>query len=117
MYKKGLEASWRQWGVFDQAKFDAFVASEAVSLATEPMAKIHTQRYLAFYPSGDQGWSEWRRTGLPVLSAPTDAVNSSKKIPRRYMYGPNEPTLNGASYSAAIARTPDTQDAKVWWDK
>lgn len=117
MYKKGLEASWKQWGVFDQTKFDAFIASDAISLATDPLKKINTQRYLAFYPSGDQGWAEWRRTGVPVLVPAAAATNASKKIPRRYMYGPNEPTLNNASYTAAVARTPDTQDSKVWWDK
>jgi Starch-binding associating with outer membrane len=117
MYKEGIAASWNQWGVFDQAKFDAFIASDAISLATEPLAKIQNQRYLAFYPNGSMGWAEWRRTGVPVLVPTPNATNSSKQIPRRYVYGSNEPILNKVSYSAAVAKTPDNENSKVWWDK
>jgi hypothetical protein len=119
MYKKGLEASWKQWGVFDQAAFDAFLADADVSLETNPLTKIQTQRYVAFYPSGGQGWAEWRRTGVPALTPTTRATNASKQIPRRFVYGPNEAILNKASYSAATAKISggDNQDSRVWWDK
>jgi hypothetical protein len=117
MYKKGIETSWEQWGVGDTASLDAFLASEAVSLATDPLKKIQLQRYVAFYPNGIQGWSEWRRTGVPALTATPKATSISKLIPRRYVYGANEPVLNKTSYQAAVSRTPDSQDSRVWWDK
>ncbi len=117
MYKKGIQASWEQWGVYDASKFSAFLESDAISLATEPLTKIRTQRYVAFYPNGVQGWSEWRRTGVPALTPTAKATSSSKQIPRRYVYGANEPVLNRANYEAAVAKTPNTQDARVWWDK
>ncbi len=119
MYSKGIEMSWKQWGVFDQAKFTSFMASGSVDLATNPLTKIQLQRYVAFFPDGNMGWSEWRRTGVPALKASVNATNSSKQIPRRIGYGPNESTINGTNYKAAVGKMTagDTQDSKVWWDK
>jgi Starch-binding associating with outer membrane len=119
MYNKGIEMSWKQWGVFDQAKYNTFIALANIDLATDPLTKIQLQRYVAFYPNGHMGWAEWRRTGVPALVASPKATNASKKIPRRYMYGANEPTLNGENFNAAVGRINggDTQDGKVWWDK
>lgn len=119
MYSKGIEMSWRQWGVFDQAKFTTFLASANVALTDNALSKIQLQRYVAFFPNGHMGWAEWRRTGVPALVPSSKATNSSKKIPRRYVYGANEPTLNGENFNAAIGRLTggDSQDAKVWWDK
>lgn len=119
MYSKGIEMSWKQWGVFDQAKFNTFISSDNVSLATSALTKIQLQRYVAFYPNGHMGWSEWRRTGVPALVATSKATNASKAIPRRYVYGANEATLNGTNFNAAVGRLSggNTQDAKIWWDK
>ncbi len=119
MYSKGIEMSWKQWGVFDQAKFNTFIASGTVSLDTNPLTKIQLQRYVAFYPNGLMGWSEWRRTGVPALTPTSKATNASKLIPRRFVYGANEATLNGDNFKAAVGRLTggDTQDSKVWWDK
>ena len=66
-----------------------------------------------------EAWSEWRRTGFPALSPAPDAVNASKRIPRRYAYPLAEPNLNAANYTAAVARLAggDTHDGRVWWDK
>lgn len=119
MYNAGIKASWEQWGVFSQTAYDAYIASAKVSLATDALKKIGIQRWLAFYPDGVQGWSEWRRTGFPELKPTPFANNSSKQIPRRYVYPSTEPNLNGANFQAAIGKLSggDSQDTKVWWDK
>lgn len=122
MYSKGLEMSWKQWGVFDQAKFNAFMSNASVQLGTtndDILTKVRTQRYISFFPDGANGWSEWRRTGVPALAPTPKATNVSKQIPRRFVYGSNEPNLNKTNYQAAVSRLTggDTQDAKIWWDK
>lgn len=120
MYSKGIEMSWKQWNAFTtQAAFDSYMNSAAVSITENPLAKIQLQRYIAFYPNGHMGWSEWRRTGIPALTPSKNATNSSKQIPRRYVYGANEASLNGDNYKTAVGRLTggDTQDAKMWWDK
>lgn len=119
MYNAGIKASWEQWGVFNEAAYEAYIANAKVSLASgDPLAKIGTQRWLAFYPDGVQGWSEWRRTGFPNLKPTPAALNSSKQIPRRYVYPSTEPNLNGANFQEAVSRIGgDSPDTKLWWDK
>lgn len=119
MYNAGIKASWEQWDVFSQDAYDAYIANAKVSLAADPLKKIAIQRWLAFYPDGVQGWSEWRRTGFPELKPTSYAVNSSKQIPRRYVYPTTEANLNGANFQAAVSKLSggDSQDTKVWWDK
>lgn len=119
MFNAGIKAAWEQWKVFDQATYDAYIADPKVSpTAGDALKKIGTQRWIAFYPDGHQGWAEWRRTGFPELTPSPNATNASKQIPRRYNYPTTEPNLNKASYDAAVQRMGgDTQDVKVWWDK
>jgi hypothetical protein len=122
MFQNGVNASFAQWGVaapsasyFTQADV-AFTAAPGTGANLKPIA---LQRYIATYPDGLQGWSEWRRTGFPVLTPAVDATNSSKQIPRRYTYGSNEYGTNPDVVKAKAAAMPggDTQDAKVWWDQ
>lgn len=121
MYNNGIKASFQGWGVFDQTTYAAYIANPKVLLAGDAtdLTKIATQRWLTFYPRGDQGWAEWRRTGIPALKPTPQALNSSKQIPRRYIYPTNEANLNGVSYKAAAAliNGGDTADGRVWWDK
>jgi hypothetical protein len=63
-------------------------------------------------------WSEWRRTGLPVLKPATDYLNNGQ-IPTRYIYPREEATLNGANYDSGVSRLStgsDDNTARVWWD-
>ncbi len=121
MYSNGISASWQQWGVYDAASFATYISSTAVSVSSGNIAsKIGTQTWLAFYPNGWQGWSNWRRTGYPVLNP----VYQSPllPIPRRIPYGPLEPQLNPDNYTAAAANytvggVPNSQDARIWWDQ
>jgi hypothetical protein len=118
-YTQAIQASWEQWGVFDAADFAAYIAGSAINLdqTAGDAAKIATQRWLTFYPNGPQGWSEWRRTGFPVLTPTTAAVNASKQIPVRIIFPDTEYTLNGAKLQAAVDRMGgDTDQVHVWWD-
>lgn len=120
-YEAGIKASFTQWGIAEPAA-NYFTGANVVLGATGTGAnlkQIATQRYIATYPDGLQGWSEWRRTGFPVLTPAPDATNSSKQIPRRYIYGDNEYNLTGEALKTAIASLEggDTMDAKIWWDK
>ncbi len=120
LYNRAIKASWEQWGVFDQAAYNTYIASARVSIAGgEVMRKIGTQKWIALYPNAWQGWAEWRRMGWPFIKPTQYAVNVSKQIPRRYGYPPAEITLNKSNYDAAISRIQggDTHDGRVWWDK
>lgn len=115
-YEKGITLSWQQWGV--SGDITSYMSGANVSLATNPLAKIQLQQYIAYYPDGIQSWSNWRRTNVPVLTVPADATNAGRGIPRRYVYGTNEYTLNKANAEAAAALyNNDSEVGKVWWDQ
>ena len=123
LYKDGIKLSMEYWKVFTQASYDAYNTGALVAFKAGDNAgnleKIRMQRWFTFYPDGLQGWSEWRRTGVPALKPTPFAINSSKQIIRRYIYPSTEATLNGTNYQAAVGKISggDTNDGKVWWDK
>ena len=71
---------------------------------------------LDFYES----WSNWRRSGFPVLTPvvyPNNATNG--QIPRRLPYPTSEITSNPNNYRTASDAVPggDNLTGRVWWDR
>ena len=67
-----------------------------------------------------EAWSNWRRSGYPVLSPVNYVGNfSSGQIPRREPYPLSEATNNGANYNQGVADLggSDNWVSHVWWDK
>lgn len=135
-YEAGVKASFAQWGVTIPADYltsgpanyesgggvaaigGASVAGSSATTNTK-LARIHLQQWIAFYPNAVQGWSNWRRTGIPDLRPTIYATNTTKQIPRRLPYGDNEYNNNAEQLAIQIATMSggDTQDTRVWWDK
>ena len=69
--------------------------------------------------NGFEGWANWRRTGLPVLTPtnyPGNRTNGS--IMRRLIYPVSEQGQNTKAYQAAIsAQGADEFTTRMWWDK
>jgi hypothetical protein len=120
VYNQGITLSFEQWGITMPASY-LTQSSVALTGGATNLNKIITQRYVAHYPDGLQAWNIWRKTGLPALTPAPGATNTSKQIPRRYVYATSESTSNKASFEAATSaeRLPggNTQDARVWWDR
>lgn len=119
-YTQAIKLSWDQWNVtYTPAQFSAYLAQPTVDPTTNIGAKIGQQKWLALYPNGQEAWTEWRRSGYPLLLPAPDAVNTSKQIPRRFGYPSNEAQLNSINYAAQVATMPggDIHDVHVWWDK
>src|SRR6056297_136527 len=118
LYYDGIEASWNQWGVYDDVNFADYIAQAEV--AYDPAIwdeKIGTQKWLALFPHGYEGWSEWRRLGYPELDPNPFAVGADPQIPVRFAYPTSEVTINGDNYDAAVAaQGPDTPYTRIWWD-
>lgn len=141
LYNAGVTAGFAEWGVPLPATYlttgpanyltgagvptnvgsNSYGSIPASQNAATPnaLARIALQYWLAAYPNGNEGWANWRRTGVPDLKPTTFASNSSKQIPRRFVYGTDEYSLNPAQLAIAIGRLAggDTQDSRVWWDK
>ncbi len=80
----------------------------------QKLEKIALQKWLALFNNGFEGWSEWRRTGVPnIVPGPA----SLGFVPVRHLYPLTEQGLNKANYDAAVARQgADNTQTKVWWD-
>jgi hypothetical protein len=91
----------------------------------QKLQKIITQKWIAIYPNGQEAWTEWRRTGYPVL-IPVIHNNSNGIIPtatgvrRMPYYSPSaRSTEEQAAYDKAVELLggPDNGATKLWWDK
>lgn len=88
------------------ADFNQKAASETANTIT--LEKIITQKYIALFTS-PEGYNDWRRTGLPKLSANQDS--QKKAIPVRLPTSQDERNYN------LNATVVDDIYQPVWWDK
>lgn len=114
-YDKGIQASFDFYGVTPPANY-MNQAGVAYSASTG-LQQIATQKWIALFFNGLQGWFEWRRTGYPHIKPGVDNLNNNI-IPVRYQYPNQEQLLNSANYKQAVqAQGPNSIDTKVWWQK
>jgi len=125
LFEAGITASFTKWGIAAPTAGylgSANVAMPSTTYGTGNVAnlqKIWLQQWIDFYPNGLQGWSNWRRTNYPVLTPAPDG--GGLPIPRRYMYGTNDYSLNEDSVKAAVVRQwgaedQDKMSSRIWWD-
>jgi hypothetical protein len=116
-YNNGITASILYYGG-TQADADAYLAQTSVAYSTAAgnwKEKIGTQKWLAMYNRGIEGWSEWRRLDFPILNFPSGLSYSD--IPTRFPYPYTENDMNPSYHDAADAIGGDTATTKLWWDK
>jgi hypothetical protein len=119
LYASGISAAFAMWGLTMPADY-LDNSNVALGAAGSNLKQIATQQWIAWYPDGVQGWSNWRRTNYPTLSPAPDGTNSPKVVPRRFKYaGTSDYVLNPEGVAEAVARISggDKMDSKVWWDK
>ncbi|MGC4035579.1 MAG: SusD/RagB family nutrient-binding outer membrane lipoprotein [Chitinophagaceae bacterium] len=83
----------------------------------EKLYKIRIQRWFSMFYTGFEGWSEWRRTGVPkeTVIGPSSAIAA---WPRRIRYPLSEQTENTTNYNAAVqVQGADDLLTRVWWNK
>jgi hypothetical protein len=82
------------------------------------LEQIITQKYISYaFQNGLESYSEFRRTGYPVLLDYSNNSINLTNFPNRLTYPAREVTLNGNNYNQAIIQQgPDLPATKVWWD-
>ena len=128
--KKGLITSTKtaQW-YYEEGITSAFTYVDVTMPATyltsagvayndaNALTLIGTQKWISLFFTGLEAWFDWRRTGIPTITAGVDNVNGGK-VPVRFAYPRSEQILNATSLKDAVARQgADTYNTKVWWDK
>ena len=124
-YAEGVRAAMQQLALYDDggaasisdAEIDAYLADNPYDPA-RALEQINVQFWAASFLDGIEAWSNWRRTGYPVLTPVNWPGNQSGgQIPRRMLYPTEEEQLNSENYSAAVSRQgPDNFTTRVWWD-
>lgn len=113
-YQEGIASSFAENGV-DMGGYYSGIVVFSATLADEQIA---TQKWLSLFGQGFEAWTEWRRTGYPVLPLAIDNDPSVNSIPTRYTYPVLEQSLNATNYDVAVSNLSggDELTSKVWWD-
>ena len=87
------------------------------------LERIITQKWVALYPDGPEGWAEFRRTGYPKLlpvvnNNSNGTINTITQI-RRIPFPQSEYNNNKAGVQSGISVLggADNGGTKLWWDK
>jgi hypothetical protein len=118
-YKNGITASIKYWTGSD-ADAAVYIAQTTVAYdAVNYMKSIGTQKWLALYSNGFEGWSSWRVFGYPILTVPADAdAAAAGMVPVRYTYPADEEQRNGVNYTAASSAIGgDKLNTRVFWNQ
>ncbi len=129
-YQEGIKQAMLLWGVNDD-EISMFMANEDMALLNGSMEdnleKIVSQRWLADYTDGFEGWALVRDTGYPEVLAngvPDDTDLYSQgtilngRYPARMRYGNKAySTNNDNTVTANGVQGADDQSSKLWWAK
>ena len=109
--KKGITASFEQFGA-------TIPATYVESLGKISKAIILDQKWIALFGQGVEAWTEYRRTGYPIMPAkdPRAVFENNGVIPTRLPYPTTEYSLNKAKLDQGISLIgKDNMQASLWW--
>ncbi|MCG2613333.1 SusD/RagB family nutrient-binding outer membrane lipoprotein [Terrimonas sp. NA20] len=99
------------------------IAWDAAASFETNLERIITQKWLAMFPDGPEGWAEFRRTGYPKLfpvvsNNSNGTINTATQI-RRITYPQSEYNNNRPGVQSGLTALggPDGGGVKLWWDK
>lgn len=118
-YENGVTNAITFWG---KVVPENYLATEGIAWSAgdspeQKMEQIHLQKYYTLFFTDFQQWSEYRRTGHPVLPRGAGVQNNGL-MPARFKYPVYVQSVNSANYNAAVNRMGgDDLNIKVWWNK
>lgn len=113
-YDAGVTASMTENGV---AAADVTAYLAAGGAFADTFEQIYLQKWIALFKQGMEGWSLYRRTGIPSSHyvAPGSFFPGHNTPPRRYPYPADEGTLNGANSKPFSDQIVDNFWGKPMW--
>lgn len=111
-YRSGIRASMSMAGVTTAAT-EAYIAANPFPIAgteADKIKRIIEEKYIANFGVIMEPWTDYRRTGYPVLTVPSNALFPA--VPRTLLFPQSELDRN--------TNTPTTRTAptdRVFWDK
>lgn len=142
LYNQGIQTSMEQWGVDNTEQIAQYIAAtntpaapqdyhKSAAVASTPVAwgpnenmqreQIGVQKWLAIFPDGMEAWTEYRRSGYPIMY--NVLVSENPDLPsgsfiNRMPYPLTEETSNFEQLEKgrALLGGPDNAATRVWWD-
>lgn len=128
-YENGVRAAMNILTIFGDkvpavtpAEYNTYITTypfKSAGTEAQKIEQIITQKWIVLLFNGFEAFSEYRRTGYPVLvpvNDPTGETNGT--IPRRLIYDQSELITNAANFKEAIQRQGlDLMTTRIWWDK
>lgn len=106
--------------VVSDGAINNYVSTHPLNPATA-LEQINTEYWVATSTlfNFNETFSNWRRSGFPVLTPVTfPGQYITGQVPRRMPYPTTLLSQNGANYNAAVqSQGPDNFATRVWWDK
>jgi hypothetical protein len=114
LYESGVAQAFEYWQTDLPANY--LTGNAAFNApGTSQLEQIITQKWIGNVINGYEGWTEFRRTGFPVLKTLQASLNNDL-IPVRMPYPAEEAALNAANYDVAAAATNQNSiNVPVWW--
>jgi hypothetical protein len=120
-YEAGVKAAMQMYTIFDpslvvsDAQVANYLASRPYGVEKPALEMIGEQLWVSKFMNWWEAWSDWRRTGYPVLTPTNHPSNVTQgQIPRRLRYPAQEAASNPQFASGSTS--PDTFTTRVWWD-
>lgn len=113
-YREGINASLLEVGVSaaNIATYMALPGSTLSGTTANQLQQIIEEKYTALFGVTIEPWNDWRRTGHPSISIPTNAINTVTSVPRVLFYPQSEIDLNP---NCPGQKSLSLQD-RVFWD-
>lgn len=125
-YKSGIQASMDYYGIAKD-KAQAYINGDKAIVGKvfeggdreKMLESIITQKWMAIFPNGNEGWAEFRRTDYPALANQL-TNNSGGDVPmgkniKRILY-PFSENNNTYFTSHPELQKVNTQGTRLWWD-
>lgn len=126
LYLKGIEASFNYYQIGEDAEGQAKIAQYIDGLTNinafdsadreTQLEQIITQKWIAVFPNGNEGWADFRRTDYPsYMRTPKNGNNSGGEVA-------NGKFIKRLRYPDSEASNPnrpaqaDKQGTRLWWD-
>ena len=112
-FKAGIAASMDETGVAAVTR-DAYITTNGTLAGTvdQQLKQIIEEKYIALFGVSVEPWTDYRRTGYPVLTLPANAFSGVSAVPRTLFYPQSEIDLN----PNCPAQKPANLQSKVFWD-
>ena len=124
LYLDACEASMIEWNPTDHNPTNVPAREVYLDFLDETydydkaLETIMTQKWIASFWYGVEAWSDYRRTGYPILRTDGPAAKNNHILCTRMQYPYTEPYHNGKCYWEAVngwLGGEDNMQTDVWW--